>query len=101
MAPTLTATKPPETKDAKDLLERPPTGGALALPESPSAEWITATLTESQIKTLVATVAPGATLDELAVFFWTARRRGLDPFLRQGDLLQRRPRDKGVDDGQG
>ena len=101
MAPTLTATKPPETKDAKDLLERPPTGGALALPESPSAEWITATLTESQIKTLVATVAPGATLDELAVFFWTARRRGLDPFLRQVHFVKRRRWNKELNDGKG
>ena len=62
------------------------------LPATPSTEWLTRTLNESQIKTLTATVAPGATTDELAVFFWTARRRGLDPFLKQMHFVKRRRR---------
>jgi phage recombination protein Bet len=80
------------TQDAVRLLFDHPRAGALALPESPSVEWLENALTGSQIKTLLATVAPKALPDELAVFFWTSRRRGLDPFLKQVHFVKRRRR---------
>jgi phage recombination protein Bet len=89
----ITKTAEPTTpeKDAlRDLAAPRPQPGALALPETPSVEWLNRTLTESQIKTITATVAPKATLDELAVFFWSCKRRGLDPFLKQVHFVKRR-----------
>src|SRR3990167_7350817 len=75
-----------------------PTGPqALALPDAPSVGWLERTLNADQIRTLCATVAPDATPDELAAFFWSAKRRGLDPFLRQIHFVKRR-RYKGRDD---
>ena len=88
---TPTATAAPPVDTVRSLFERPH-AGALALPESPSVEWLEHTLNESQIRTLLATVAPKATPDELAVFFWTSRRRGLDPFLKQVHFVKRRRR---------
>ena len=66
---------------------------AEALPAVPSVDWLKKTLSPGQIETLCKTVAPpDATEDELAAFFWSARRRGLDPFLRQVHLVKRRRR---------
>jgi phage recombination protein Bet len=84
------STKPTQ-QGVRDLFEGA-RGGPLALPDTPSVEWLQATLTASQIKTLLATVAPKATDDELAVFLWTSRRRGLDPFLKQVHFVKRRRR---------
>ncbi len=84
-----TATDRPVDADAPSAPAGPL---ALSLPSAPSVEWLRRTLTESQIRTLVATVAPGASDDELAAFFWHARRRGLDPFLKQVHFVKRRRR---------
>lgn len=63
------------------------------LPAAPSVDWLKRALTPGQITTLCATVAPADTPDDvLAAFFWSARRRGLDPFLRQVHLVKRRRR---------
>ena len=82
----------------KSLPAPAPTGPqALALPETPSVGWLQQILNDDQIKPLCATVAPDATPDELAVFFWSAKRRGLDPFLKQIHFVKRR-RYRGRDD---
>lgn len=89
-APTATAEREGvRVGNVVELLTRP-VGGPLALPDSPSVKWLNATLDEDQVKTLLATVAQKATMDELAVFLWAARRRGLDPFLKQVHFVKRR-----------
>lgn len=91
------------TRESQKVLEIPTAGvkDALALPDTPSVEWLSRTITEGQIQTLINTVAPKATLDELAVFFWTCKRRGLDPFLRQVHFVKRRRWNRELNEGKG
>jgi len=46
-------------------------------------------LSKEQIQLLIRTVAKGASMDELGLFFNVARRAGLDPFTRQIHLVPR------------
>lgn len=46
-------------------------------------------LTRDQVALLVRTVAKGASMDELGLFFNVAKRAGLDPFTRQIHLVPR------------
>lgn len=50
--------------------------------------------TEAQVKLITATVAKGATPDELKLFLYTAHKTGLDPLTRQIHFVKRSAKQK-------
>lgn len=47
-------------------------------------------MTESQLNTIINTIAKGATVSELKLFLYVAKKSGLDPFTRQIHFVKRK-----------